>query len=675
MLSSVEALHHMSDTNHANHVSHANGHSIPPDLAGRIVFIVPHQELFEIATRVVDSMGITDRVAVVVGLMESGVEVAKRAESEGADLLIARGGTAELIQEAGIALPLIELQFSVYDITSILLAARQAAGVPDPRIALLGARNQTGHFKSLARLLDLRLEVYDLLQIEDVIPTVERVCASGIDVMIGGLKINALAEGCGMKTVPLYSGEESCRETLLQALKMSQAMSLEKERFQRFRVLVEYSAQGIIGMDRDGRINVFNEAAERILSRSAAEVLGRDMAAAFPELPVAAALAGKKAILGELVRIEQRRLIANVIPIEVGGDVAGAMTTIEDVREIVKLEATVRSALYARGLYAHFTFRDILGASPKMLEAKRIAAEYARTDSTILVTGESGTGKELFAQGIHNASRRREGPFVAVNCGAIPTSLLESELFGYEEGAFTGANRKGKPGLFEIAHNGTIFLDEIGEMDKQAQTSLLRVIQERRVMRLGGEKFLPVDVRIIAASNTNLADLIRQGKFREDLYYRINVLPLHLPPLRERGGDGLDIARRYVAECARLHGKNVKLTQAAIDFMIDYDWPGNIRQLRNYVERLVVTGQDDLVEVPIRNVPEPEEPAGTTRGQQVRENPPRSRETLAEKDRILDALAATCHNQKEAARALGIDRSTLYRKLKAYGIRVRKSCD
>lgn len=252
--------------------------------------------------------------------------------------------------------------------------------------------------------------------------------------------------------------------------------------------------------------------------------------------------------------------MANIIPIDIDGGIIGAMITLEDVGHIVEMEATIRKKLYTKGLLAQYHFDDIVGVSPQIAEVKQMAENYAYIDATVMILGASGTGKELFAQSIHNASQRHKRPFVAVNCGAIPSSILESELFGYVEGAFTGANKKGKAGFFELAHGGTIFLDEIGEMNKVAQMALLRVIQERRIMRLGDDKYLPVDVRIITATNKDLAHLVASGDFREDLYYRINVLPLQLPSLKDRSGDAGVLAEYFIARFNKKFHREVVLS-------------------------------------------------------------------------------------------------------------------
>ena len=376
-----------------------------------------------------------------------------------------------------------------------------------------------------------------------------------------------------------------------------------------------------------------------------------------------------KVMLGELIQINKKRLITNIIPLDVGENVSGAMITLEDVGQIVEMEATIRQEMFSKGLCAQYRFKDILGSSPPLAEAKRIATEYSGIDATVIITGASGTGKELFAQSIHNASKRHRRPFVAVNCGAIPSTLLESELFGYAEGAFTGANKKGKPGLFELAHGGTIFLDEIGEMDKLAQTSLLRIIQERRVMRLGGDKYLPIDVRVIAASNNNLANLLKEGRLREDLYFRINVLPLELPALKDRPGDPLFIADRFLTIYNEMFNRKLVLSEQAKTFIESYEWPGNVRELRNYIERLVVTANENVITAETAS-----RILGTAKKDTILPARITGDDKNAEKAQLLRVLAETHYNKKEAAERLAMGRSTLYRKMKVHHIELKTIC-
>jgi transcriptional regulator with PAS, ATPase and Fis domain len=271
-------------------------------------------------------------------------------------------------------------------------------------------------------------------------------------------------------------------------------------------------------------------------------------------------------------------------PVLRGGRFLGVVSTYTDVTEIQRLEQNIRKQLNDKGFVAKYSFADILTNNPPMQKIKQLAEMYATTDYAILIEGESGTGKELFAQSIHNASKRAKGPFVAVNCAAIPENLLESELFGYETGAFTGARKEGRSGLFEMASGGTIFLDEIGELPLQLQTRLLRVLQEKEIMRVGGSKIIPVDIRIISATNKNLRWMREKSNFRQDLYYRLNVLNVSVPPLRARHGDIGPI-------CLQFYKKNnlaidMDVFRQLLVYMERYSWPGNVRELQNIAQRV-----------------------------------------------------------------------------------------
>ena len=322
---------------------------------------------------------------------------------------------------------------------------------------------------------------------------------------------------------------------------------------------------------------------------------------------------------------------------------------IQDARTEEQVKTSFLRRASATGHHATFLFDDVLGGSPQVRQTIETAKRYARTGSAVLIQGETGTGKEVFAQSIHNASARAQGPFVAINCAALPAQILESELFGYVAGAFTGASLKGKAGLFELAHGGTLFLDEIAEIDPPTQGKLLRVLQEKKVMRLGGDRVVPVDVRIIAASNRNLKEMVDAGGFRADLFFRLNVLLLRLHPLRERREDVGALARMFLLQ--HRSGRALPLAPEALEALRGYAWPGNIRELNNVMERLVALhDRGPITAAMIRQVLE-DAPQG--------EAPPAG--PLAEIER---ALQATRGRQGEAAKLLGISRSTLWRRMK-----------
>jgi transcriptional regulator with PAS, ATPase and Fis domain len=353
------------------------------------------------------------------------------------------------------------------------------------------------------------------------------------------------------------------------------------------------------------------------------------------------------------------------IPVERDGRLVGVVNTFEDISKIQNLEQNIRKQLHEKGLKAKYKFDDILTQNESMLSVKKLAASYASTDLSILLEGESGTGKELFAQSIHNASNRRKGPFVAVNCAAISENLLESELFGYEPGAFTGASKTGKPGLFVLAHRGTIFLDEIGEMPIQLQTRLLRVLQEKEVMRVGGSRNIPVDTRVVSASNHNLLDMTGSGDFRGDLYYRLNVLNITLPALRYRKDDIELLCRHFLEECKPPVGN--ELLDRLMPTMAAYEWPGNIRELQNVALRLSFISQhhkeSDLREL-ITILGMNNKTQSEDKVRYFINGALGLKEAVAEFERMfIGQMIDDCHgNQDMAAKRLGIGRTTLWRK-------------
>ncbi len=362
-----------------------------------------------------------------------------------------------------------------------------------------------------------------------------------------------------------------------------------------------------------------------------------------------------------------------------GDEIIGGLLLIEDISELKNLSTERDRALETvRNLEDRLTgdyrkppeFSKIIGNNPEFLNVVRMADRAARSNSTILLLGESGTGKGLFARGIHEASNRKDGPFVQVNCAAIPESLLESELFGYQDGAFTGAKKSGKLGKFEMANGGTLFLDEIGDLSLSLQAKLLHVLQDQTIQRLGGIEPIELDLRIIAATNQNLEEAMIKKEFREDLYYRLNIISLIIPPLRRRKDDILDLIRFLLPKLAAKVGKEVTgVSDEALRLMLNYDWPGNIRELENVLERGINLSEGNIIlssYLPHTLQVEVEEEPGE-KGEELGMSLDRSVEE-AEKRTILQALHKTGGNRTEAARLLKVARTTLYNKMQRHGI-------
>lgn len=340
-------------------------------------------------------------------------------------------------------------------------------------------------------------------------------------------------------------------------------------------------------------------------------------------------------------------------------ETGGIILTLRETRRMRKYAAKVA------GSKAVYTFADIVGESKAMREAVGLARIASQSDATTLILGESGTGKELFAQSIHNASPRAKGPFVVVNCGALPRTLVQSELFGYVSGAFSGALKEGSPGKFELADSGTIFLDEIGEMPLEAQVSLLRLLQESEVTRLGGKHARRIDVRIIAATNTDLAQAVKRDAFRSDLYYRLNVLSVTVPPLRDRDDDIFLLIRVFLDKFKSVSGRHITISGEASAALAAHTWPGNVRELENLIERLVNVATTDTIDV--QQLPQ-DIVTALVKGQDTRQSEPAMSLKRIQKALILETLRETGGNFRRTSALLNISRTTLYAKLRQYGI-------
>jgi len=365
-----------------------------------------------------------------------------------------------------------------------------------------------------------------------------------------------------------------------------------------FQSLLDILDDGIIAVNLQGVVHGMNRRAEEIFDRTRAETVEKCAMEVLSEIPFQEVLQNGIPLKNRLIRVQEQNVRVTVVPVKVAGYVGGALAMLREFSREEKAQHELRVQLLNRGYRAKYTFADIIGETAEMKELKAIAGRMARSDGSVLITGESGTGKELFAQAMHNASVRRDYQFVAVNCAALPESLLESELFGYEEGAFTGARKGGKPGLFELAHQGTLFLDEIGEMALHLQSRLLRVLQEREVTRIGGDRVIKVDIRLIAATNMELMSSVRVGSFRRDLYYRLNVLPLKTIPLKDRALDIPILVRSMQKEL----DVTFRLSEDAWTLLEKNPWEGNVRELHNAVEYMAYLGKPLIQPLDLKNL-------------------------------------------------------------------------
>ncbi|WCF13348.1 sigma 54-interacting transcriptional regulator [Edwardsiella piscicida] len=395
------------------------------------------------------------------------------------------------------------------------------------------------------------------------------------------------AQRLGVNARLLTADEDAIHRALQQAILLAQAEDESRHKAAQLDTMLSTIAEALIVTDDQDRIIQVNPAALKILQCEVSEVMGLEIRSLIPDSQTQDVLRSQQSQLGQVLEVKGETFVANRVPIISQGRSLGVVCTLSASRLIRHAEHRLREKERLRqGFVARYNIDDILTSSPKMQALKTLVLHYAATQANVLIQGESGTGKELFAQSIHRNSSRSHRPFVAINCAAIPENLLESELFGYVDGAFTGATRKGKAGLFELAHGGTLFLDEIGELPLNMQTKLLRVLQEKEIMRIGSNEVVPVDVRIITATNQDLQELIGERLFRNDLYYRLNTLHIQIPPLRSRDDDLCFLGRRFLQEmeCSLAEPQEKALLVA----LCRHPFNGNVRELRAIMERFSI---------------------------------------------------------------------------------------
>jgi PAS domain S-box-containing protein len=435
---------------------------------------------------------------------------------------------------------------------------------------------------------------------------------------------------------------------------------------------------GIVVVDRNARIIIFNKAYCDFLEVRKEDMIGRPVVEAIENTRMHIVLQTGVAEIGDVQRIKGHDMICSRIPLKKNGEIWGALgivmfRDVKDLRTLMRRVERLQSELefykdeLAREQGARYRLENIVGTSERIQELKRIVLKVARSDSTVLIRGESGTGKELFAHALHNASPRRARPFVRVNCSALPENLLESELFGYREGAFTGARRGGKMGKFELADGGTIFLDEIGDLPVNMQAKLLRVLQEKEIERLGDNQPTKVNVRVIAATNRNLEEMVREGLFRQDLFYRLNVVVLEIPPLRERPEDIPALVASLLAKLTEHLGCSPKrIDEGALECLRKHTWPGNVRELENVLERILNLVEEDVITVhhlPFYLLQEINFIPGEKNVVPLKEAVEKT-----EKAMLLRALEITGGDRLAAAKILQISKSSLYEKISRYKI-------
>jgi transcriptional regulator, propionate catabolism operon regulatory protein len=639
------------------------------------IAVISYKGLSRLAHSLIPSYQGRAEIQIVDKLFDEAVEVARELDRRReVDVFVSAGANGAYLRDS-VARPVVQIQVTGLDLLRALLKSRKFSG----QIALVTYRQRNIEFDEVKQLLDLDVEQRSYTTIDDAKEQFQELAARGYKVIIGSSLVVELAERQGLTGILVYSSH-SIDNAFEGAVEICHIARAEEARTERLNAILRHIDAGVVAVDADERIQSLNPALESLIGLAEHDALGKRLSELAPELSLARTIQSGATEVQQIERHGHRTIVTNRIPITSNGAVTGAVLTFQDAHTIERADRNIRAQNRAWNMAARYQLANAIGVSPAMRRARNLALQYAKTDATMLITGESGTGKELFAQGVHNASRRRNRPFVAINCAAIPESLLESELFGHEEGSFTGSRRGGKTGLFEIAHTGTIFLDEIGDMPKSLQPRLLRVLQEKEVLRVGGSKPVPIDVRVVAATNRDLKRCVADREFREDLYYRLNILHLHIPPLRDRREDVPELLRHLLHQASQKLGSKRDgrpLLEALLPTIEEYSWPGNAREVENVAERLAVFYTDADVEaaadaasigVHIRDIlPELFSDAALVG------KAPRSQGSLKmfrynrDAAHIERTLAECGGNVGAAARQLGISRTTLWRKLKGNG--------
>ena len=505
------------------------------------------------------------------------------------------------------------------------------------------------------------LTLYPFRSREDIIRLVRQGSTDGMDVLVGGGTLAyRTGNSCGIKVLPVYSGQHALRNAVKQALSIIDARQREKLQLKCFTEAVSSITEGVLSIE-DGKFIVANKEMGNIFKTDEQALIGRKVDNTDDTL-----VAGY--IRHFLTNSREREKVLKIL----GQDYYIKKSHFEEkgkkrivaifrrARDIQDQEQRVRTEIRNTGFFARYHFSDIIAESGIMRQLLKKAETYAATDANILIGGDSGTGKELLAQSIHNASSRAKEPFVAVNCAAIPATLLESELFGYEEGAFSGASKGGKRGLFELAHKGTIFLDEINSMPLELQSVLLRTLQEKEIRRIGSQRNIYIDIRVIAASNSDLMKMIREEKFRIDLYYRLNTLRLTLPSLDKRREDIRPLAMSFLNHYSQKYSLPLPaLSEDNYRLLENRNWQGNIRELRNVMQRYVILSHEGENSIQLCF----DEDIATEAALEPQDVTSFGTLDEIEKAVILKRLKQNQGNRRKTAQELGISRSTLWKKL------------
>lgn len=591
------------------------------------------------------------------------VDAIKHEIRNGTKVIVSRGGTAELIRQ-NYPVPVIDIHHDYFGVHNVVQDALCIA----TKVAVVAFPLYAEIMRNYALMIGKEINIYEIKSRDDIEGAIKKLVDDKCGVVIGGLTVSKIANKHGIPSVMGDADDISIRQALAQARHTLKYVNDLEMQFHIVNGILDCVNEGIVGLNANGNVFQSNFYGRKLLGCS----YGDNAKNMLPNTDFINIISSGKPSKNKVIETGKNTLIINSAPIVVDGFSYGTVLTIQEEEYIRDISHKLRLQHAQKGHVAKTNFEQIIGSSVEIAKAKEKAQKFALSESSILIYGETGTGKELFAQSIHNFSRRQSAAFVAVNCAALPQTVLESELFGYVKGAFTGARDSGKPGIFELANKGTVFLDEIGEIPTDVQAKLLRVIQEKEVTRLGDDKVTQVDVRIVAATNKRLSEEVRNGKFREDLYYRLNTLELYLPPLRDRISDISELINYFLKKFNR---PEIVFSLDAIRFIQEKRWPGNIRQFENLIERITVIFEknfivdEDIIDLFLggESLSETASSSELKLQSEVRISDENILENM-ERKLIEQTLKITKGSRERASIILGISTTTLWRKIRQYKI-------
>lgn len=631
----------------------------------RFAFVSNSAEIGETLKHYVDP----DREELVVELatMEEAVSVAWRLLDSGTEVIIGGGGTGNLLHQTMRA-PIVKIARTHLDLIRALIKARKQGSF----IGLASFAEPPDGMDIIEELLSIRLRHIVFRTTDDLTQGIAEAVKDKVDCIVGAGICRQIAVSLGSVGIVVTPSKDGYLQALRDARNLAAIRRRERQESEQLSAIIQTIREGVILIDDTGRIKLLNQAAAEVFDTQASAALGKPLPEVVRGTGLLNVLTTGRPEVDQIRRAGKSDIVITSLPISVDGETQGVVATFREAARIQTVDRRLREELYTRGFVAKHSVGHLKGRSPRMSKLVGMAGKYAITDQSILIEGETGTGKEVLAQSIHNLSTRKNRPFVAINCSALSDSLLESELFGYEEGAFTGAKKGGKLGLFELANQGSVFLDEIADMPPGLQVRLLRVLEQREVMRVGGDKVVPVDVRILASTCRNLAHDLRNQRFRIDLYFRLAVLKLDIPPLRERLEDLPDIVRSLLD---RFTGGTKRVSDSVFPFLHTYHWPGNIRELDSLVKRYAVllgdSPCDDALFLDVYEnlkmdygLVETNSPRKIVEA--ISDDSSRTlKETIEDHERVvIEQTLKECNfSRRDTARKLGISVNTLWRKM------------